>query len=273
MQRRTPARDHMELVGSKENAGVSDRGIKHYRNEDFLATSFSDGLLVAVICDGVSTSQNPDKASQGAATAALEVLASQTPSTDDSTTVMKAAITQAQLAVKNVPGEETEDLSRPASTIVAASLSGAGSNREVIIGWLGDSRAYFVPSADGAEARLLTRDHSWVNKVVDEGKMTYAEALRCKNAHSITKTLGGDPFEPDTDFDEPSIIQLRLQEPGWLLLCSDGLWNYADNPAILAALIRNAPTGLDALGLSQFLVAWVCQQGGRDNVTVFLAAI
>ena len=71
------SRDHAE-VDLGPAAGVSDRGLRHHRNEDAMALAAEqapDGpAVVAVVCDGVSSSAHPDEASQAAAQAALEVL-------------------------------------------------------------------------------------------------------------------------------------------------------------------------------------------------------
>ena len=114
--------------------------------------------------------------------------------------------------------------------------------------------------------RLLTRDHSWVNEMVDAGEMTEAEALRSKQAHAITRCLGPLNGEPPDDVPVPSVVTLPAPPGGLLLVCSDGLWNYAAAPDELAALIRSSPDG-DALALCRHLVDFALVQGGRDNIT------
>ena len=60
--------------------------------------------------------------------------------------------------------------------------------------------------------------------------------------------------------------------PGWLLVCSDGLWNYASDPSALRAQVDAAGT-TDPPALAQALVEWAIGQGGHDNITVALARL
>ena len=179
---------------------------------------------------------------------------------------IEAAIAKANAAVVALAhgSGEMEDL--PASTIIAAVVSQAPEGVTATIGWLGDSRAYFI--SDKA-AKQLTKDHSWLVEIVEAGKLTYAEAIRCRGASAITKTLGGFPAEEGEERDKPSIVTERLAECGWLLLCTDGLWNYARSAEDFANLVRTtAKETNDPLALSRALVQWAREQGGKDNITV-----
>jgi serine/threonine protein phosphatase PrpC len=64
-----------------------------------------------------------------------------------------------------------------------------------------------------------------------------------------------------------------LPGPGRLLLCSDGLWNYAEQPAELAAKIAEQPADVDPLPLARFLTDFARQAGGHDNITVVVADV
>jgi len=70
---------------------------------------------------------------------------------------------------------------------------------------------------------------------------------------------------------------MKLIEPGWLLVCSDGLWNYCSAAQDLAAVVSQAsttsPEAAEPLPLARALVAWANAQGGRDNISVALARI
>ena len=271
LQRRATERDHLEVSISRNLAGVSDRGLKHFRNEDFFAISQAGAAAIAVLCDGVSSSLRPDEAAKDGALAARDSLCASLQPGQDSVPeeAMRTAINAAQLAVKALASASDADNS-PASTIVAAALIPDANQRYAMIGWLGDSRAYFI-DRDGA--KLLTKDHSWANEMVDAGKMTLATAMQRNGAHSITKTLGGTPAEEDSKCDEPSIIRFNIPGPGWLVLCSDGLWNYSDKTDSLAQLSPHSHPGDDALLLARDLVNWAYNQGGRDNITVVAIGI
>ena len=70
----------------------------------------------------------------------------------------------------------------------------------------------------------------------------------------------------------PSTATTRAQGPGWVLACSDGLWNYASEPEALAAQVAAAGTD-DPLTLALALTAFANAQGGRDNITAAVARV
>jgi serine/threonine protein phosphatase PrpC len=95
--------------------------------------------------------------------------------------------------------------------------------------------------------------------------MTEEDALKSRQAHAITKWLGRDS---DADF-EASLIEVPLHGPGMLLLCTDGLWNFAPHAAELAALVAGADGPV--LGISRKLVEFAIERGGHDNITAGIA--
>ena len=108
----------------------------------------------------------------------------------------------------------------------------------------------------------MTHDHSWINDVVDAGEMTEAEASVAPGAHAITRCLGAI----ETDAEEgaatrPSLLRFPLPGPGRLLLCTDGLWNYAPHAHDIIALLQQAPMEADATTLARILVAFANAQG------------
>ena len=70
---------------------------------------------------------------------------------------------------------------------------------------------------------------------------------------------------------------MKLIEPGWLMLCSDGLWNYCSAAEDLGALVSRtsgaSPAAIEPLALAGALVDWANAQGGQDNISVALARI
>ncbi len=100
--------------------------------------------------------------------------------------------------------------------------------------------------------------------------MPRADAESGPQAHAITRWLGSDA--PDHT---PRTVSLDLDGPGWLLVCSDGLWNYCseaqDLAGVVAAQTRSA--GSEPLALAGALVDWANAQGGQDNITVALARV
>ena len=94
------------------------------------------------------------------------------------------------------------------------------------------------------------------------------EAENGPHAHAITRWLGLDA--PDHT---PRTASLELATAGWVLVCSDGLWNYCSEAADLGALVRQTAqqSGVEPVALAGALVDWANAQGGRDNITVALA--
>ena len=262
-------------------AAVTHPGRRHSWNQDAFAITGPPGGgpgVVAVVCDGVSNSQTPDRAAAAATQAAAGVL--QAAEGSVTAAVMRAAVVAAHAAVCALPYDRQADVDPPACTLVAVCVQQDGA----VVGWLGDSRAYLVSDAG---AVLLTHDHSWVNLVVDAGSMPLAEALRDRRAHALVHCLGTTDFTAASPCPEPSLRTVPLPAQGWLLLCTDGLWDYADSPA---ALLRACP-GLGEHGLGehgpgehgpgkhglgeteagaacQALLAVALDGGGHDNITV-----
>ncbi|HLU60509.1 MAG TPA: PP2C family serine/threonine-protein phosphatase [Pseudonocardia sp.] len=248
-------------------AGVSDRGLVHVRNEDAMAVGLLAApgrppVIAAIVCDGVSTVDAPELASRAGADAALERLLG--PGGPD----MAGAVAAAAAAVAELA--EAHHRNPPSCTLVAAVVEPggepggeSGGGPLITVGWVGDSRAYWLAAPDAAEpSRLLTVDHSWAVEMISTGALDAETALADRRAHAITRWLGagGEP--------EPDVVTLRPAGPGLLLLCSDGLWNYVPRPTDLAevalpALARGGPAEV-----ARLLTTIALDAGGRDNVTV-----
>jgi serine/threonine protein phosphatase PrpC len=265
-------RDHFSEQPAPWVAAVCDRGIRHSRNEDAVATAADQepgSRALLVVCDGVSSSLDSDVASLAAARAARDVLAAgraqglgtQSSRTNAVIARMKAAADAANEAV--IANTDPESPNPASCTFVAAVLE----NGLLVAGTVGDSRAYWFP--DDAEAVALTVDDSWAAELIAAG-IPREEAETGPQAHAITRWLGVDA--PDHT---PRTTTLDVTGPGWLLVCSDGLWNYCSEAGPLADLVRQtaAAQGGEPLATASALVDWANAQGGMDNITVALARI
>lgn len=265
-------RDHFREQPAPWVAGVCDKGIRHDRNEDAMAMSASPDdtspgrRAVLVVLDGVSNTDDSQVGSLAGAKAALAVLAAPFPdgpgtpdsclaaATDVFTRAVKAA--QAELVAAAMPGSDN-----PASaTFSAAVLEGD------VISYanVGDSRSYWLP--DGSPGVQLSIDDSAAQGLIAAG-MPRGEAESSPQAHAITKWLG-----KDSEDHTPMVGQLTITEPGWLLVCSDGLWNYASEPARLVEQVRAAGTD-DPAALALALTDYANGQGGQDNITTVVARV
>ncbi|MEU9027908.1 protein phosphatase 2C domain-containing protein [Streptomyces sp. NPDC048383] len=255
-------RDHLEEeLGSV--AAVSDRGLRHHRNEDSFAvsaTALPDGsaATVAIVCDGVSSASRPDDASAAAARAANEALLDALPRGAHPQEAMHEAILAAATAVNALAPETPGAQNAPACTLVGAVVSGG----VLTIGWVGDSRAYWVPDDRGALPRRLTEDDSWAAQMVAAGLMGEAEAYADVRAHAITGWLGADAYDL-----EPHTASYKPDHPGVVVVCTDGLWNYAESARDMAQVLP-PDAAVRPLHSAQVLVGHALDGGGHDNVTV-----
>ncbi|MFJ3963724.1 protein phosphatase 2C domain-containing protein [Streptomyces sp. NPDC090036] len=255
-------RDHLEEeLGSV--AAVSDRGLRHHRNEDSFAvaaTALPDGsaATVAIVCDGVSSASRPDEASAAAAGAANETLLEALPRGAHPQEAMHEAILAAAAAVNALAPETPGAQNAPACTLVGAVVSSG----LLTIGWVGDSRAYWVPDDRAALPRRLTEDDSWAAQMVAAGLMGEAEAYADVRAHAITGWLGADAYDL-----EPHTATFKPDHPGVVVVCTDGLWNYAESAREMAQVLP-ADAATRPLHSAQVLVGHALDGGGHDNVTV-----
>ncbi|NEA58084.1 protein phosphatase [Streptomyces sp. SID13666] len=259
-------RDHQEreLEGV---AAVSDRGLRHHRNEDAFAvaaTSLPDGTpaVIAVVCDGVSSAYRPDDASAAAAAVGSEKLLDALEHGSPPEQAMHDALLAAAHAVAVLAEEDDvrqgPHHNAPACTCVSAVAAGP----VFTVGWIGDSRAYWVPDDRSTPSARLTEDDSWAARMVSAGLMSEAEAYADERAHAITGWLGADAVDID-----PHTASFQPEGTGVVVVCTDGLWNYAESAAELAAVVP-ADARTRPLHCAQTLVGVALDGGGHDNVTV-----
>ncbi|MEU5215914.1 PP2C family serine/threonine-protein phosphatase [Streptomyces sp. NPDC020807] len=264
-------RDHMERELDAV-AAVSDRGLRHHRNEDAFAvstTTLPDGspAALAIVCDGVSSATRPDEASAAAARAAGDTLLAALPRGIHPQQAMHEAIVAASEAVNALAEEPGRDgaehdphRNSPACTIVGSVVA----DGLLVVGWIGDSRVYWVPDDRSARPARLTEDDSWAAQMVAAGLMNEAEAYADERAHAITGWLGADAYELD-----PHTASFKPDRSGVVVVCTDGLWNYAESAEDMAGVLP--PDAADRpLHGAQALVGHALDGGGHDNVTVAL---
>jgi serine/threonine protein phosphatase PrpC len=247
-------------------AAVSDRGLRRTRNEDAIGVARLEGppsCRIIVVCDGVSTSAEPAAAAQAAADAALAYLvAAARDRHPNAEGAMREAVLSAQGAVCGVTYSGSSREEPPATTLVAALLR----DRAATIGWVGDSRAYFVSASS---AWQISRDDTWLAEQVELGLLDEETALADPRAHALTKWLGGDQ---DGQL-KASVSTFAIPASGCLLLCSDGLWNYAPSAERMRELVLQFPEDATAIDLARGLTEFARTSGGADNITVAVAFV
>lgn len=273
-------RSHFTEAPAAWVGGVCDIGKRHTRNEDAMSLSAADApgsRAVLVVCDGVSMATDSHIASLAAARAARAVLDQPLPrgaGTVDAWVAaagraIGASVTAANRAV--VDAVQTEVPNPPSCTFTAAVVE----DGVVVAGNVGDSRAYWLPDAASEPARQLGIDDSWAQERMAREGVSREEAENGPHAHSITRWLGKDAPEDLT----PHLATVTAEETargGWLLVCSDGLWNYCSPAEDVRTLLHDAVArvgGGDPVALAQALTDFANGRGGRDNITVALARL
>lgn len=258
---------------------ATDRGIAHARNEDSVAAAVVEGApggahpapqaVVIVVCDGVSTSEDPQAASGTASRSGVDATLTALAEGRDAPDAALAGLAAAAQAVRDIAVDESH---APSCTYVSAIVRGYDADTvEITVANVGDSRAYWLVPAPGAPdippSQRLTVDDSWAQALVDAGAMDEQTAMKDPRAHTLLRWLGAD--SGDRPWSDTCVRAFRTRGPGLLLLCSDGLWNYQPDAHGLAAL-ATAPEPMRA---ARDLVEFALRSGGSDNITVALARV
>jgi protein phosphatase len=152
-------------------------------------------------------------------------------------------------------GRSDPDVRGMGTTLTAARIMGP----HLQIVHVGDSRAYLLR---GDRLHRLTRDHTYVQLLIDSGELSAEEAVHFGGRHVLVNALGGSSDDVEVDVD-----QLQLAAGDRLLLCSDGLTEMVDDDSIRAILLERRESD-DAC---RRLVDLALDHGGKDNITVVVA--
>lgn len=234
-------------------ANCTDTGKVRYVNEDSMTTFDSPNGRVVVVCDGMGGQNAGDVASQLAVSVIQDIL------TDNAFPTPEDAIARSIIAANQAilrRASQDENLSGMGATCVMVIVK----DGKVYYGSVGDSRIYYI---SGGMIRQITKDQSYVQTLVDEGKITQEAAEHHQDKNQITNALGIEGMTP------PVVCQMPISpEPGSVfLLCSDGLSGMINNNTILATVSQNSiPLNERAMQL----VNQANAAGGLDNITVQL---
>ncbi len=231
----------------------SDVGLKRSNNEDQVVTKqLGETAAFAVLCDGMGGAN----AGQVASNMACEMISRkislcyrETMPISSVENMLLSAITTANVSIYDAACA-SNDLAGMGTTVICAVVV----NGQICIGHAGDSRAYLISKSG---IRQLTKDHSLVQQMYDNGEISIDELKNHPVKNVITRALGVDE-EIEIDFTTDF-----LGEGETLLLCSDGLSNYVDADEIYQ--IVNSSEYED---LAQALVSRANENGGGDNITV-----
>lgn len=236
--------------------GKTDTGKLRAKNEDSFKISEGDDFVSAVVCDGMGGVHGGAVASELAICVYTDVLFKEIGKSGgllNGQTIRAAMLAAVKAANAAVFERAAED----------AALSGMGTTLVACFVWqglafvvnVGDSRLYAL--AHG-RTEQVTKDHSYVQFLLDSGRITEGEAATHPNRNVITRALGiAESVEAD---------YFTVKEFDGLLLCSDGLINYTTDEG--RASVLTADTSVKSK--VHALIKAANAGGGGDNITVIL---
>lgn len=246
----------MQIRPGIEMASLTDVGCQRENNEDFLSywepdsdADFQKKGRLALIADGMGGYEGGQEASR-LAVETIQSIYNENASDDPRDALLKgfqAAHERIQQYAAAHP--EFEGMG---TTCTALALN----NLHLYFAHVGDSRLYLVR---GSTISRLTRDHSYVGRLVESGVLRSDEAERHPQRHILTAALGaGAEIVADTPLNP-----IDLEQDDVLVLCTDGLWSLIHEPEIMDIVSKKA-----ASAACRELVQLARQRGGPDNITV-----
>jgi PPM family protein phosphatase len=251
----------MNIRPSIELANLSDIGCQRTENEDNYCYAEPEddeefhhkGRLIAV-ADGMGGHEGGQVASALAAHAVWDTFLH--GDAMDPVSTLAAAFGAAQQAIRDY-AEEHPEFHNMGTTCTCAILR----QGELFYGHVGDSRLYLLRNGT---ISCLTRDHTYVQRMIDEGTITAAQAKDHPSKGVLTSALGGSSSVAADFSDAPVTV-----EPGdILLLCTDGLHGLVSDEELLTLAMQNVPREA-----CRKLVEAAKERGGHDNITVQIVRI
>lgn len=243
------------------NLSKSDWGIPVNYQEEI---ELGERGCILVVADGMGGQNAGEVASSIAIETVQEMFAADvlpenvTGSNEDIDNYLKKAICEADSRIKKVTHDDPST-SGMGSTIVIAWVL----NNLAHVAWLGDSRAYCVIKGKGI-ARL-TKDHSYVQSLVDAGKITDEQAMTHPDSNIINRSLGDTSQKA-----KPDVTTIELTEGEVILLCSDGLCGVCQD-AVIGGIVEDHISDLKTC--REELISAALAAGGSDNITIAMIHI
>lgn len=229
----------------------TDVGLQRQINEDYFSFFECQNGAVFIVCDGMGGHQGGDVASHSAVETLRNFLENKYYA--DPSVALKEGLQYTNLHLFNLGTER--NLKNMGTTVVIAIV------REQTLWYahVGDSRIYYYNSQN-ANFQAITKDHSWVQYLVDKGEITQAEAENHPDKHKLTRALGVRA----TMVVDVAVQPLQVADGDKFLLCTDGLTNMVPVTQLQEVLISNKHPQDKALNL----VEMANFGGGTDNITV-----
>lgn len=232
---------------ARSNLGLGTKS----RNED----SAYAGPELLVLCDGMGGHAAGDVASS-LVVGELVHLDGESHGADDALDVLEQAIAEANARLAEV-SEESRETDGMGTTCIAMLRSGS----KLAVANIGDSRAYLRRAT---RVTQITKDHSFVQKLLDEGRISPEEAQHHPQRSMIMRVLTG------REDDRPDLSMRELREGDRIMICSDGLTDYVAEDTVTDLLRAD---DLSAGQCAEKLIELALKASTRDNVTVIVADV
>ncbi len=236
-------------------ATVTDKGMIREKNEDsFISFNIANDVVCLVVADGMGGHRAGSIASTSVCSAvadAVKKMAGDCEITDENA---GECLTEAiGIANKKLYSDQLTDetLKGMGSTVVAVILT----QNKIHACNVGDSRLYVLSDT----IKQITKDHSYVQDLIDNGVITKDEANNHPNKNIITRAVGTE-LTVQTDY-----FIIHRKEASKLIMCTDGLSNMVSDNEIEKVLKSN-----DAQAAANILVDMANENGGTDNITVII---
>ena len=227
----------------------SDIGKVRKINQDWAEIrNFQDNSCLVVVCDGIGGTSGGEVASKAAALEVCDYF-EKNQKLEIKSRILES-IKSANDKILQIAKSDNK-ISDLGTTCVVAFLK----NNYLYVANVGDSRAYLISEN---KIKQITNDHSVVNELLMQGKITSDEAKIANNKNIITRALGSLNSIPD-------FYEMNIKNNDKILICTDGLTNCLSNEEIYDILTKNSPEkAVDVL------INNANQNGGTENITAAL---
>ncbi len=253
--------------------GRTDVGMKRAVNQDSLKiTEYNSTAVLAVVCDGMGGAAGGGTASSLAADTFSSYVSEhlkdmtkkkQLTRLDEGRirSILKTAVEAANEAVYQKAKEDLS-LHGMGTTLVAALVCGG----EIFTVNVGDSRMYLISEES---IRQITHDHSYVQFLIDTGRISEEDAKKSNNRNIITRAVGTD------DSVEADVFLNRTSEGKFILLCTDGLVNHVSPETVFKTVYGTEEKEGEAMldECVDTLILAANTAGGSDNITALMIAL
>lgn len=227
----------------------TDIGNRRTFNEDSVGYYEDDNLGIYIVADGMGGHNAGEVASKLAKETIIEYILNHKDESSERE-ILRTAIDVANLKIYR-EGILNDNCKGMGTTVVVAFIR----RDNLTIANIGDSRAYILKNG---ELIKVTKDHSLVQELLDNGTITKEEAQNHPNKNVITRAVGTNSVV------EADYYELDINTISKVVLCSDGLTNEVTDKDILKVIISNEPNQcMQLINKSK-------ENGGRDNVSVII---